>query len=414
MNHIIENGDELEIGAVGDFGSSITQGVTIIPAPGNTNLFYIFQLQYSESPINHGLKYSLVDMSLNAGLGSVIIKNAVLYDKQVTEKMQAVRHGNGRDWWLIIYAWPDYDLTMDSTLIFKKFLITDLGIQGPYDQSIGPGESLTMDRYTQGIGQMVFNYSGDIMANIRYNVIDIYTFNRCTGMYSDWIEIKNLPNKRFHGCSFSIDDAYLFISEVGDSPVIYSYELYDTANIESTQDTLWNSSASNYAIGSHLLLSNGDILISYLKSSPSPTINQNMYLSFIEIEDDFISVKIKDQELDSCYITFGLPNMPNYRLGELEGSECDTLSTAISENPKPALSFSIYPNPASNVLNIETVAQGNNTVIISQVNGSICYSGSFTGTLQIPVAHFAAGVYSISIMNTETGVWYTEKWVKML
>ena len=140
MNHIIENGDELEIGAVGDFGSSITQGVTIIPAPGNTNLFYIFQLQYSESPINHGLKYSLVDMSLNAGLGSVIIKNAVLYDKQVTEKMQAVRHGNGRDWWLIIYAWPDYDLTMDSTLIFKKFLITDLGIQGPYDQSIGPGE----------------------------------------------------------------------------------------------------------------------------------------------------------------------------------------------------------------------------------------------------------------------------------
>lgn len=49
------------------------------------------------------LNYSVVDMDSNAGMGKVVQKNVVLADKQhyVNCAMQAVKHSNGKDWWLV-------------------------------------------------------------------------------------------------------------------------------------------------------------------------------------------------------------------------------------------------------------------------------------------------------------------------
>jgi hypothetical protein len=46
--------------------------------------------------------------------------------------------------------------------------------------------------------------------------------------------------------------------------------------------------------------------------------------------------------------TYALPNMPNYNLGALEGSECDTLATAVNNLPEIHNEIIIYPNPATN------------------------------------------------------------------
>ncbi|MBK8342513.1 MAG: hypothetical protein IPL12_03770 [Bacteroidetes bacterium] len=109
---------------------SITQGVTILPMPGAENIFYIFQLQSKSDPPNYGLEYSKVDMTMNDGFGEVVEKNIDVFTGYLNEKMQAVKHANGRDWWLTTMQLS----TNDTTLCLATFLITADTIEGPFIQ----------------------------------------------------------------------------------------------------------------------------------------------------------------------------------------------------------------------------------------------------------------------------------------
>ncbi|MBK6731142.1 MAG: hypothetical protein IPG60_09290 [Bacteroidetes bacterium] len=127
FNEIMPNGDDIDIGfVVLDFGSSITQGVTIIPKPLSTNLYYIIYRA------NIGIKYSIVDMNMDEGYGDIIEKNIVLDTSiyQYTEKMQVIKHGNGRDYWLVFYAGDDY-VEIGDNMMFISYLITSDGIEDP-------------------------------------------------------------------------------------------------------------------------------------------------------------------------------------------------------------------------------------------------------------------------------------------
>ncbi len=410
------NGTGLDIGLNSGIGSSITQGVIIIPMPEIKNYYYIFYIQKQYDPDVEGLKYSIVNMSLDGGLGDVTEKNIVLFDKPLTEKMQAVKHGNGKDWWLLVHAKPDYEVSEDSTFAFVRFLITSDGILGPYFQTYGPVDSYLVPY--DGWGEMIISEQGDKLAYTRYNRLDIYDFDRCTGLLSNWNEVSGFPEISLYGCSFSKTGNKIYVSQISSKGTLFQVSINISDTVNYTFNEIFKVPINNYSIGQHQLYDDRiyfTIVYSVISSNITSIFNQSISL-ITNADSSFESIIIDTNAiyLEDSRVIAALPNLPNYSLGAHEGSECDTLSTAISDNPKPALSFSIYPNPASSVLHIEPVAQGNNTVIISQVNGSICYTGSFTGTLQIPVAHFAAGVYSISIMNTETGVWYTEKWVKML
>ena len=71
-NSLLENGDSLNIGqyAEGTKGSSVSQGVIIIPKPGESNRFYIFYISgYNDT----GVSYSIADMNANSGYGKIIL-----------------------------------------------------------------------------------------------------------------------------------------------------------------------------------------------------------------------------------------------------------------------------------------------------------------------------------------------------
>ncbi|MBL0074056.1 MAG: hypothetical protein IPP34_20565 [Bacteroidetes bacterium] len=65
---------------------------------------------------------SIVDLDLNGGLGSVILKNyPIISDTLNCGKITATRHANGRDWWVVCHRvntnilqivgytiWPSY------------------------------------------------------------------------------------------------------------------------------------------------------------------------------------------------------------------------------------------------------------------------------------------------------------------
>src|SRR5215831_18462143 len=66
----------------GDISS--TQSAQIVPLPGNPNLFYIFTTPAEGG--SDGFRYSIVDLSLNGGLGDVTQKNIFIKDR-VDEKV---------------------------------------------------------------------------------------------------------------------------------------------------------------------------------------------------------------------------------------------------------------------------------------------------------------------------------------
>lgn len=66
-NHQIMNNGS---GLLGHLSTS--QSATIVPMPGSASLFYVFTLDAGGG--TEGLRYSVIDMSLDGGLGSVTAK----------------------------------------------------------------------------------------------------------------------------------------------------------------------------------------------------------------------------------------------------------------------------------------------------------------------------------------------------
>jgi hypothetical protein len=110
-NSIMANGT----GLMGD--NSSTQSAVIVQLPGSASLYYVFTTDDIGGP--DGLRYSIVDMSLAAGMGSVTTKNAALH-APTTEKLTAIRHCNGKDVWIL-----SHDMGSDN---FRAYLLTSSGV----------------------------------------------------------------------------------------------------------------------------------------------------------------------------------------------------------------------------------------------------------------------------------------------
>lgn len=72
--------------------------LVLIPAPGQNNIFYLFSIGVTSY---YGLYYSVIDMNQNGGQGAVTQKNIQLLNYQCSDGLSAVKHANGRDWWVL-------------------------------------------------------------------------------------------------------------------------------------------------------------------------------------------------------------------------------------------------------------------------------------------------------------------------
>jgi hypothetical protein len=76
--------------------------VLILPKSELDSTFYVFSTHVT---FPYGLYYSIVDLKLNNSQGQVIQKNVLLDTSAIFDGLTAVRHGNGRDWWLVYRKW---------------------------------------------------------------------------------------------------------------------------------------------------------------------------------------------------------------------------------------------------------------------------------------------------------------------
>jgi len=103
------------------------------------------------------------------------------------------------------------------------------------------------------------------------------------------------------------------------------------------------------------------------------------------------------------------PNLPNYKLGALTGSICDTI-TSISNKFEENGIF-IYPNPATSfvIINeIDGIIHSSVKLRIFDINRKICYSNEYHNLqkqIKIPLLEFPKGLYLVQILDINGNYW---------
>ena len=140
---IMQNGDSLNLGDYLTWGYDalyIPDGAVIIPYPGSSSKYFLFHTNadllnispYGELLVGTKLYYDVIDMSLDSGRGAVLPnQKEVLFlnDTLTNNGIEAVKHGNGKDWWLICHEY--------GSDRYYKFLVDQSGLHGPFSQNIG-------------------------------------------------------------------------------------------------------------------------------------------------------------------------------------------------------------------------------------------------------------------------------------
>jgi gliding motility-associated-like protein len=226
-------------------GSSSQSGV-IVKQPGNNNIYYIFtQDAFAGS---NGLRYSIVDMSLATGMGSVTVKNATLMPTNC-EKITAVRHCNGIDVWVVTHDWNSSN--------FRSFLVTSSGISST---QVVTNIGTYMGNSTQNtLGCMKASPNGKKLGLAVWGLgtYEIYDFDNSTGVVSNSLNL-GTGYTLAYGCEFSPDGTKFYACGYTNK-TIHQWDICGTPTAVIASKTAIVTSTANLC--SMQLATNGKIYV---------------------------------------------------------------------------------------------------------------------------------------------------------
>ncbi len=334
LNDTLSNGTGLNpssyTNSYATHGLGIAQADLIIPFPSDSNRYYLFHSTIDGNGyLCYYLYYTIVDISLNGGLGGVVSKNnIILTDTLVAGGITSCKHANGRDWWIVCHQY-------NSNRYFK-YLITPNGISAPYIQDIGK----IMSYY--GAGQTVFSPDGEKFVSYHAdNDLDIMDFDRCSGDFSNCTHVTINDSAISAGVAFSPNSQVLYVSS---TVYIYQYDL-TSANISSTQLVV----AINDSFASPNPPFYTTFYLAQLASDGKIYINTGNGTDYLHVINNPDSLGVNCDVCQHCihlptYNALTIPNYPNYFLGAKGGTNCDSLPTMTADNVN-LLSVRIFPNP---------------------------------------------------------------------
>ncbi|MBK8846798.1 MAG: hypothetical protein IPO27_09755 [Bacteroidetes bacterium] len=225
-NNVLPNGDTLmNTYAVlsPNYGGYGPQSSIILPLLDTLPIYNLFSFSPENdippSVLPSHLYLAKIDMSLNNGNGAVISKNQALNWNKMDGYINAVKHGNGRDWWVLCHS-AEGDT-------FYTFLLTPQGVSGPFTQIYGHINTWAGGHSSQGV--QYFSPDGSKYVNCSNKRINLYDFDRCIGLLSNWQE------KKIYGTPiFSPNSQLLYLST---GWAIEQYDLTKT-NWKATRDTV--------------------------------------------------------------------------------------------------------------------------------------------------------------------------------
>lgn len=172
----------------------------VLPVPGKSHRYALIH----RLGIRSELYISIIEPLANNGRGQLVSGNLKLLDQIFMGDVRACKHGNGRDWWLIV---PQ----IFPTGGFWVFLIEPNGIRGPAYYSMGDSQTECVSIAIDYGRSCALSADGRWLAR-RYGCdsIGLYGFDRCLGTvvlhrtipfqigqnYHDWRYVFS-PDSRF-------------------------------------------------------------------------------------------------------------------------------------------------------------------------------------------------------------------------
>lgn len=391
--------------AVAYYGSqdfNIPQSAIVLPFPGHPGAYYLFHVSGRmfnnfEDLQPFRLAYSIIDMTANNGAGKMTLKAATAVDDTLLYcTMQAVKHANGRDWWVVI---GEYNSNRFYTL-----LLDPQGVHPAVNQAVAPfiGRGLYYS-------QSVFSPDGSQFALTRNDssLVYLWNFDRCKGEFS-FREV--LPfafdtlGDNTTGCSFSPNSRYLFVNTYTE---LYQFDTWavdvnSSRQLIDTYDGFTDPFPTYFY--RHRLGPDGRIYI----VPPGG----HRYVHVIRQPDQpGIACDFAQHALKLILYNGGsIPEFPHFRTATSTGSICDTIITGIEEQTVLPAELSIVPNPASKETIITIVTDENEivgwVVQITDMTGRVMAVADVTANTphQVNLSGWAAGMYVVEIWNKNTRI----------
>jgi hypothetical protein len=321
-NHqTIQNGEELSPGFFHDYycndnslGYLSYQAILSLPLPGHPGQYALFHNRQFQGTDSTEVMYSVVDMNQQGGQGAVVLKNQVLQYSFITLTYTAVRHANGRDWWVVV--------PRQNSEVYYFYLLDPAGIHGPYTQQVDdswiPGQYYNLMCAFSPDGSKFVRLGGDQPAAFR-----LYDVDRCTGMLYNPVTIP-VPDTIMYAAwaCFSPNSRYLYLTNEVER--LYQYDLLSpdigssVTFIDSYDGFL---SVYNLPTGLHAMCLGPDNRI-YMSSANGVNILHTIHAP----DSPGLDCRFRQHDVVlPGHILFFLPNNVHYRLYNEPGSACDTL-----------------------------------------------------------------------------------------
>jgi hypothetical protein len=432
-HNIMESGKGFNYGATNDdFGTFMGDTVLnfnynpytyqVIPDAYDEHIYYMIHAfaissgdcKYYDAP---KIQISKIDMSAKEGKGQVVYRNRYFNQELMSPFFTLVRHGNGKDWWVVLrkqdgLAYRAIQLHRDTVV-----QIVPSSIPGLSSNWFSCEDSITTN-------YNLFHASAD-----GSRLLDIYgigkakllSFDRCSGevLLIDTFSTGIIPldiggtvyNFSALTYEFSPSGRYLY----GAGYAEFAQWDLDAPNITGSKVKL---GGAPWALDDQQNVMVG-ILGGFTAFAPGPDgkIYNLMRTSHSVIEHpdepgEACGLCLAADSPPSC---LGVPyylfsnRYPNYRLGPLTGSGCDTIASAVSPPAQPGKGYAVTASPAvvsaQAQVSITLPAYGSGAaaeIQVSDMLGRLQYRHRFPPYAYLhtlDVSDWTPGVYNIVLLE---------------
>jgi PKD repeat protein len=359
---MFSNGDSLQpsiirdgVFGVGPFYVGMLPGdMIVLPTPGLSDEYTFFALDEEVTDARIGRK-SLLYTHLKGvdsdSTGYIAEKNIELLHRKYLLPIDAIKHANGRDWWILAME----NDSIPTKFELNTFLLTPNGIEFVQKQFISDFEPTPGSEYWF----MHATPDGNKIAMTNHRCFYILDFDRCSGLVTNVnFQVHATPLFYTTQFAFSPNSRFMYIPSIN---YLAQFDL-QAANIEASKEIVAQTS--------------WETVVNYVGYFTQDTTRReyNFYLACELAMDGKIYatgnittkttyVSNPNKKGTACHvIPFGAStraslrataNHPYFRLGPIDGTQCDTLG--LDNKPLADFWWSIDPDSTGNKQFVEFI-----------------------------------------------------------
>jgi len=375
----------------------------IIPLPNQDSIYLLIGCTDLKMDDRYGVRAgeqisTVTFREMQDGSLKILSRNRGLHQSKYTfeSAMTAVRHANGRDWWVVCpKRWGKY---------FNIFRLDPQGLHFSHESSV-------QDTILDGAFDAVFSPDGQFYARgeitkhismyQKINKIQIFPFDRCSGTFGEPVSFQ-LPledTSSFGQGIFDRTSRYLYISTCAS---LYQADMYADDIPASLikvcgYDQQIKDSKKLLCIASGFLAPDGKIYMFDGNNNFRTTVINNPSERGLACD-----ARYADLMKISC-TGMSLGNMPDFNLGPADGTVCDSLgldAVSIHRNVSSSVPLTISPSPTIGDCTVMLPSQGGRLAVYD-ARGHITLSYIIQNYQMEQALSLPQGVYYIAYHSTD-------------